>query len=229
MFDLVIFDCDGTLVDSEYLNNKAVADYLCSLGFTKYTVEYALGNFMGMTMEDIRLIVEAETGEKIPDDYKEQFIANVEAAIPLYLEPVGQAAEVVAACAQSAAICVASNGERPNVLSCVRAAGLQKHFPDPLIFTKDMVDKGKPAPDLFLHAARKMGANPSKTLVIEDSTPGVKAGKAAGMTVVGFTGAAHNKQVAAQTLAKAGADAVFDRLIHIIDYIYTPKTLVSCA
>ena len=227
MFDLVIFDCDGTLVNSEYLNNKVVADYLNALGFAQYTPDYAYRHFAGKTLEDIRIAVKADTGQTIPDDFTERYIEGVEASLAEFLEPVEQVGEVVAGCAERLNVCVASNGERPNVLSCLRIAGLAGLLPEEKVFTKDMVARGKPAPDLFLYAARQMGSEPSRALVIEDSVTGVTAGKAAGMTVVGFTGTAHDAEAAAQRLAAAGADIVFHRLAAIPDYIDRAAKLVS--
>lgn len=229
MFDLVIFDCDGTLVNSEYLNNKVVAEYLNALGFAQYTPEYAFQHFAGKTLEDIRIAVKADTGRTIPDDFTARYIAGVEASLAEYLEPVEQVGEVVAGCAARLAVCVASNGERPNVLSCLRIAGLTGLLPEDKVFTKDMVARGKPAPDLFLYAARKMGCEPSRALVIEDSVTGVTAGKAAKMTVVGFTGTAHDPEAAGKRLAAAGADIVVNRLAEIPGYIDRAEKLASCA
>lgn len=219
MFDLVIFDCDGTLVNSEYLNNRAVADYLQSLGHARYTADYVSHHFIGTALDDICVIVEAETGARLSlQDFTQGYVARVEASIDA-LEAVPQAFEAVSACAERLAVCVASNGERPNVIAGVRIAGLATLFPEARIFTKDMVARGKPAPDLFLHAANIMGCDPARALVIEDSVPGVRAGKAAGMIVAGFTGVAHDREAAAGYLRAAGADIVFDRLMQVPGYI----------
>jgi beta-phosphoglucomutase-like phosphatase (HAD superfamily) len=113
-------------------------------------------------------------------------------------------------------MCVGSNGERLNVTRIIEAAGFTRFFPDAHIFTKDMVKHAKPAPDLFLLAAEKMGVPPKRTLVIEDSPTGTAAGVAAGMTVVGFTGAAHDHAAQAKLLRAAGAHHVTADFLDII-------------
>jgi beta-phosphoglucomutase-like phosphatase (HAD superfamily) len=113
-------------------------------------------------------------------------------------------------------ICVASNGERVNVLRQVEAGGFGEFFSEAHIFTKNMVKRAKPAPDLFLLAAQKMGAGPSRTLVIEDSITGATAGVAAGMTVVGFTGSVHNRAVHGKALRGVGVHHVTARFSDIL-------------
>jgi HAD superfamily hydrolase (TIGR01509 family) len=108
--------------------------------------------------------------------------------------------------------CLASSSERERVLFSLEVTGLADLFGDRL-FTSQMVTRGKPAPDLFLLAATRMGAAPARTLVIEDSVSGVTAGKAAGMTVWGFVGGSHYAhRDGRRQLEEAGADRVFDRM-----------------
>jgi len=222
-YDLIIFDCDGTLVDSEYLNNKVVAEYFQSLGFPQFTIEYSFKHFMGKALPDIIKIVEAETGTKVPEDHAVHLIAASEQNLAQYLKPVPGAPQMVAMAASLGKICVASNGERIPVLSSLKYTGLNQYFPESQVFTRSQVAKGKPAPDLFLYAAAQMGAGPAKCLVIEDSVPGATAGVAAGMTVFGFTGVHHNAAEQERALLDLGVNRVFSDLIHITALLEAQK------
>ncbi|MCB1530738.1 MAG: HAD family phosphatase [Rhodospirillales bacterium] len=214
-FDLIIFDCDGTLVDSEYLNNKALSDLLCEYGLPQYDVAYALENFVGKTVSNILLMIQMETGFSFPKDTVSRYIENARRLQKTHLKPIPDAMEVVKNCARHLKVCVGSNGERSNVLESLRLTGFLDVFSDETVFTKVQVPNGKPAPDLFLFAAGKMGAAPRRCLVIEDSESGVIAGKEAGMDVWGFTGVCPDKKRAEISLKNAGADRVIEHLIHI--------------
>lgn len=116
--------------------------------------------------------------------------------------------------------CVASNGERQSVLSSLALAGiLDRYVAEKHVFTKNQVARGKPAPDLFLFAAEKMGADPARCLVVEDSVAGVTAGVAAGMAVMGFTGTAHDRTAQEIRLKDAGAAPVSADIIHILNLL----------
>ena len=169
-FDLIIFDCDGTLVDSEYLHNKVIADLLAALGLPQFTVEYNMRHFMGKGMEEAIALIEADGGRALPAAFPDDYVREVNARAAAELKVIDGVPETLARVAAAGLkICVASNGERDNVLGLIRAARLDTVFPDALIFTKSQVARPKPAPDLFLHAAETMGAAPARTLVIEDS------------------------------------------------------------
>lgn len=219
--DLVIFDNDGTLADSESLNNAAVATLLQRLGFEKYTLDYCVENMVGKTMNDIVYLVESEENTKLPDDFIERFVRIVCEESDKLLQPVKGAVEAVRELSEKYKICVGSNGERENVFVSQRSIGLFDFFTDERIFTAGQVARGKPYPDLFLYAAEKMGVSPHRSLVIEDSSTGVRAGVAAGMRVIGITAVAHNKPASAQFLKHAGAEQVFDQWPDIVDYIKT--------
>lgn len=122
-------------------------------------------------------------------------------------------------------ICVASNGERSSVIKSLKMTGLYEAFDggEDHIFTKIQVENAKPAPDLFLFAAEKMDVLPKDCAVIEDSVAGVRAGIAAGMYVLGFTGSHHNPAMHANALKEAGAHRIFSDLIHIADYLGNEK------
>ncbi len=215
MFDLIIFDCDGTLTDSEYVNNQAFIEVLAEDGFTGYTLDHAYAHWVGMTVSNILLMIQMETGRSPPDDIVPRYIKRVNEMQHTALRPVEGAADLVKTAGKKFKICVASNGERSNVLQSLEMTGLMAHFTPETVFTKIQVKNPKPYPDLFLYAASRMGAEPERCLVIEDSTAGVRAGVAAGMTTYGFTGSSHDPARQEEALKAAGATAVFSRLIHI--------------
>lgn len=215
-FDLIIFDCDGTLTDSEMVNNRATIEVLHECGFTEYTTENAYGKWIGYTMSKIILMIQMETGRMVPEDFVPRYIKRVAELQQTGLVPVEGAPSLVSKAKEKYKICVASNGERTNVLTSLEMTGLMDgNFTPETVFTKIQVKNPKPYPDLFLFAADKMGVEPSRCLVIEDSAAGVMAGVAAGMTTWGFSGSAHDPEKQVQTLLAAGANDVFPRLIHM--------------
>lgn len=219
MYDTIIFDCDGTLTDSEYLNNKANADLLAEYGYPQYTVGYAMDHFVGMTMGAIRKVIEAEQKTKLPEDYIETYISRVPEYQKKYLKSVDGAVDAVYLLEESFKTCVASNGEQSNVVESLKVIGLFDIWGEERIFTKVQVQRGKPAPDLFLLAAEKLGSDPASCIVIEDSPAGVQAGLAAGMHVIGFVGASHNPLASRAKLQQAGAHAICDHWGEIVHYI----------
>jgi HAD superfamily hydrolase (TIGR01509 family) len=208
-FDLIIFDCDGTLTDSEYLNNRALSDTLGSLGFETYTTEYCRDHLTGRSMADIKVLIETRHDATLPESFIPDFVARAQAYQKDYLKEAPGAVEAVHILSQTFKTCVASNGERNNVLSSLRMINLYDFFGENRVFTKSQVARGKPSPDLFLFAAEKMGAPPERVLVIEDSTPGVLGGVAAGMTVFGYTGVSHNPEDVRKSLIESGARQIF--------------------
>ncbi len=218
-YDLIIFDCDGTLVDSEYLNNKVTSDLLTGYGFPQYTTEHLIEAFAGLSMSDVKRIVEAETGTILPPSFLTDYMVRVNDEVPSLLKQIDGVVDTIDRLRHDIRICVGSNGERSNVLRSIKYAGLGPYFPDDVVFTKDMVAHAKPAPDLFLLAAEKMGAAPERTLVIEDSITGAKAGKAAGMTVIGLTATFHDSDRQAGALLAAGAHHIAGHFSEIMGFI----------
>lgn len=213
--DLIIFDCDGTLVDSEYLNNLAVCELLAEQGLAQYDMDYAMNNFLGQRFSRIIEDIAAETGHNFPDDMAARYVARAAELIPTHLKYIDGAGDLVELAGAHTKICVGSNGQRDNVIYSLEVAGLLRHFPDEHIFAGPVVENPKPAPDLFLLAAEKLGAKPENTLVIEDSVIGVTAGIAARMQTWGFTGTHHDPGTHENALKSAGAHEVFSALIHI--------------
>lgn len=220
-FDLIIFDNDGTLSDSEEMNCTVTSDILMSYGLEKYTPEYCVQNMAGKSMPILKEMVEQEHGIKLPDDFIQSFIDRVMEKIPRILKPVDGAVDAVRKLSHAHKICVASNGEPENVEACIDKIGLMDVFGIEHVYTKSQVANGKPAPDLFLFAAGKMGVSPERTIVIEDTPTGVRAGKAAGMKVIGITAVAHDHTETKNNLLAAGADVVFESWDEIEDYITT--------
>lgn len=215
-FDLIIFDCDGTLTDSESINNRALLEVLHEAGFTEFDLDYAYKNWVGTTVSNIVLGIQMLTKRDVPEDVVPRYMKRVaELQLTGGLVPVANAPDLVKACKDRYKICVASNGERRNVIESLKLTGLMENFTEETVFTKIQVKNPKPYPDLFLFAAAQMDAEADRCVVIEDSAAGVRAGAAAGMTTWGFTGSSHDPEKQRQTLLDAGANEVFDSLIHI--------------
>ncbi|MGW0458717.1 HAD family hydrolase [Streptomyces tendae] len=186
-YDLVIFDNDGVLVDSEPISNRLLAGYLTELGHpTSY--EDSLRDYMGGAMHRVHDLVLERTGRRLPSDFDDVFHGRVFAAFERELEPVPGAVDVLEKlAADGVAYCVASSGSHERIRTGHRKTGLDRWFDDERIFSSQDVGRGKPAPDLFLHAAERMGVAPERSAVVEDSPLGVRAAVAAGMDVYGFT------------------------------------------
>ncbi|MFD4552102.1 HAD family hydrolase [Streptomyces sp. NPDC058466] len=186
-YDLVIFDNDGVLVDSEPISNTILAAYLSELGHpTSY--EESLRDYMGAAMHRVHDLVEERTGQRLPADFDEIFHERVFAAFERELEPVPGAVQVLEKlAADGVPYCVASSGSHDRIRVGHRKTGLDRWFDEGRVFSSQDVGRGKPAPDLFLYAAERMGVPPRKCVVVEDSPLGVRAANAAGMDVLGFT------------------------------------------
>ena len=186
-YDLVIFDNDGVLVDSEPISNRLLAAYLTELGHpTSY--EDSIRDYMGSAMHRIHDLVLERTGERLPDDFDEVFHGRVFTAFEAELKPVAGVAGVLEQlAADGVPYCVASSGSHERIRVGHRTTGLDRWFDASRIFSSQDVGRGKPAPDLFLHAAERMGVVPRRCAVVEDSPLGVQAAVAAGMDVYGFT------------------------------------------
>ncbi|MBH5336263.1 HAD family hydrolase [Streptomyces pactum] len=186
-YDLIIFDNDGVLVDSEPISNRLLAAYLTELGHPT-TYEESIRDYMGSAMHRIHDLVLARHGRTLPADFDDTFHERVFEAFRRELEPVAGAAEVVEKLrADGVRYCLASSGSHDRIRVALRRTGLYGLFGEERIFSSQDVGRGKPAPDLFLHAAATMGVEPARCAVVEDSPLGVEAAVAAGMDVYGFT------------------------------------------
>ncbi|WP_328672871.1 HAD family hydrolase [Streptomyces sp. NBC_00322] len=207
-YDLVIFDNDGVLVDSEPISNTILAGYLTELGHpTSY--EDSLRDYMGAAVHRIHDIVMERTGQTLPADFDDTLHARVFAAFERELVAVDGVTEVLEKLvADSVPYCVASSGSHERIRVGHRKTGLDRWFEDGTVFSAQDVGRGKPAPDLFLHAAERMRVAPERCVVVEDSRLGVAAARAAGMDVYGFTA-----MTAAEKLA--GAKGYFEEMAEL--------------
>jgi HAD superfamily hydrolase (TIGR01509 family) len=182
-FDLVIFDNDGVLVDSEPTANRVLAGILTEYGVPT-TVEGSMAQFLGRSMPQVRAIVEARIGRVLPGDLEARYAAELYPSFEKLLQPIPG---VVAALeAIRLPVCVASGGTHERIRLTLSCAGLWDRFGGHVFSVQD-VARGKPAPDLFLRAASVMGADPRRCAVIEDSPAGITGANAAGMTTFGFS------------------------------------------
>jgi HAD superfamily hydrolase (TIGR01509 family) len=206
--DLIIFDCDGVLVDSEVLSCRCLSKVLAAYGI-ELGVDQALDLFLGRSITAVIAYYQA-LGRSLPEQFTAELGAGVRAAFDSALVPI-QGVDAVLEGLQIPH-CVASSSDIDRVAFSLALTGLAGHFGERL-YTSQMVARGKPAPDLFLFAADRMQADPRRTLVIEDSVSGVTAAKAAGMTAWGFVGGSHYQSRDGKALLlAAGADRVFERM-----------------
>ena len=206
--DLIIFDCDGVLVDSEVLSCRCLSETLAAYGID-LGVDQALDLFLGRSVTAVFQHYQT-LGRAIPEQFSAELRTGVRAAFFCSLCPI----EGVKSVLEDLRIphCIASSSDVDRVSFSLALTGLAPHF-DTRLYTSQMVVRGKPAPDLFLYAAERMQVDPHRALVIEDSVSGVKAGKAAGMTVWGFVGGSHYQSRDGKAiLGEAGADRVFERM-----------------
>jgi HAD superfamily hydrolase (TIGR01509 family) len=183
-FELVIFDCDGVLVDSEPLSNRILAERLTAIGLPT-TTEDSMRDFMGRSWKTDQEIIEQRLGGPLPDGWVEAYHAEVFAAFERELEPIPGLPEALDDIALP--WCVASSSAHARIRLALRSTGLLARF-EGRIFSATDVKHGKPAPDLFLHAASTLGVEPARCAVVEDAPTGVQAALAAGMTPFGYAG-----------------------------------------
>jgi HAD superfamily hydrolase (TIGR01509 family) len=203
---LAIFDCDGVLVDTEGVANRFLARLLCDAGYA-ISHEDCRRRFVGQTIELIQEIVERDSGLSLGADWPDKVRVGTEDAFQDGIRAVPGAETVLLSLRDTGVpFCVASSGRFSKMRISLGKAGLL-HLVGHVLFSAEQVTRGKPAPDLFLFAARAMGVAPGDAVVIEDSVPGVLAGVAAGMRVLGYVG---DPLTDAAGLSAAGAELVDD-------------------
>lgn len=208
---LVIFDCDGVLVDSEPVACRVMARELTRIGYP-ITPEDCLARFTGISIASVMAKIEADRGRPLPAGFEERLREQDFAAFAAELRPVAGVEAMLDRLALPR--CVASSGTPEKIRFTLTVTGLIGRFA-PHLFSARMVARGKPAPDLFLYAADRMATPPAACLVVEDSVAGITAARAAGMRVFGFAGAGHAGPGYAEMLAAAGADAVFTAMAEL--------------
>jgi HAD superfamily hydrolase (TIGR01509 family) len=184
MFDLVIFDCDGVLVDSERIAVRVDAVVLGRLGWT-LSEDEIIERFMGRSEAHMVSEIETALGRPLPADWEAEFAPLYREALEAELQPVDGVVDALDRI--STPVCVASSSTHERIRFTLGLTGLVDHF-DGRIFSASDVANGKPAPDLFLHAATTLGIDPSRCAVIEDSRYGVEAARAAGMHAFAYAG-----------------------------------------
>jgi HAD superfamily hydrolase (TIGR01509 family) len=213
---LLIFDCDGVLVDSEGLSCQIDAEILTECG-VPYTTQDVMREFVGVSIKDQITRIEAERGIRLPDDFTERLNRSLFARFETDLKSIEGVRDAILSLPFPR--CVASSSIPERIALSLRVTGLADLFDH--IFSSTQVARGKPAPDLFLHAAEQMHTRPEDCLVIEDSTAGVQAAIAAGMRVIGFVGGEHCGPEHAEKLQRAGASAVITQMTELPGAVQT--------
>jgi HAD superfamily hydrolase (TIGR01509 family) len=204
---LVIFDCDGVLVDSEVLACDVQARALTAYGLPISGAEVAR-RFLGMSAKDMRGLLEIDLGRPLPADHEARCGEELFGLFRRELKPVAGIAGVLAKLdGAGVARCVASSSSPERIALALEVTGLSDFFGGH-VFSSTMVARGKPAPDLFLHAAKAMGFGPESCVVIEDSVNGIRAARSARMRAVGFLGGVHCPPAHGDDLLAAGADLI---------------------
>lgn len=206
MVELVIFDCDGVLIDSEIIAIQVESKVLGELGFAM-SPENIARDFVGLSGATMRRALEERFGRALPAAFEETTRTATLATFERELRAIPGIAETLAALPWPR--CVASSSDLPRIRRCLELTELEAHFAPDHLFSAQHVERGKPAPDLFLYAARRMETEPAGCVVVEDSRHGVEAARAAGMRVLGFDGGQHCAPDHADTLREAGVETVF--------------------
>lgn len=213
--ELLIFDCDGVLIDSELIACRIEADCLTQAGFP-IDADEVRRRFVGRSEASMLAELAAERGGVVPAGFADMRRRALEAAFHDELTEIPGIAAALDALPQRR--CVASSSTPERIAFSLRLTGLYDRFA-PNLYSAAMVARGKPAPDLFLFAASRMGVDPARCLVVEDSLFGVQAGRAAGMKVVGFVGGSHCDPGHAAELSAAGATIVIDHMDDLPDAV----------
>jgi HAD superfamily hydrolase (TIGR01509 family) len=196
--ELVIFDCDGVLVDSDRISLRIQAEWISALGL-EMSYEDCVRDFLGLGMSATLRILAERLGRPVPEGWETELDGAVRDGFRRELTPVPGIIEALKEIELPA--CVASSGSQEKMRLTLGLTGLWDRFAG-RIFSADEVKRGKPAPDLFLHAASRMSTPPERCIVVEDSPFGIAAAKAAGMSALGFAAATPAARL-------DGADAVF--------------------
>ena len=201
MSELVIFDCDGVLVDSESISNGVLARLLSAEGLPT-TLAEARRDYQGLMLGEVIQSAEAKLGRPLPEGWLARYERERSIAFRDELKPVAGAADAVRrVSAAGVSVCVASQGKLEKTRLTLGLTGLRDLFASRALFSAESVPRGKPHPDLFLHAARVMGASPARSVVVEDTASGVSAAVSAGMRALGYAADSDER-----ALADAGAE-----------------------
>ncbi|MDF2369627.1 MAG: HAD family hydrolase [Rhizobiaceae bacterium] len=204
--DLVIFDCDGVLIDSEILSAQTLIGLLADLGIT-IDLDHVQKHFLGRSFPTVAALIREQFSTVLPQGFEQTYRSELLVRFEEGLLPTPGIEQVLTELAVPACVATSSSPERAN--KSMQISGLARYF-DQKIYTASLVARGKPAPDLFLHVAKCEGVLPQNCLVIEDSQPGLEAARAAGMIVWHYRGASHLKSTQPVAFRARDAHVQFD-------------------
>lgn len=208
--DLLIFDFDGVISNSEYLSNLSLVETLSELGLN-LTIDEVDERFTGMGSQQMVASLQEHEGLIVPADFQERNWAIVQRLMREQLQPVPGAREMLESLPPDLPKCIASNSFKEWIDFALDVMDLGHHFPESVRFNADMVASGKPAPDLHRHVLREMGGiDPARALIVEDTTTGLGGGIAAGIEVWGCIAVSPHPEASRKKLMNAGATLVMD-------------------
>jgi len=213
--ELIIFDCDGVLIDSEVISARVLIDALASVGVHVDTA-HVQTHFLGRSWAKVAAEIRHSHGYLPGTDFEEKYRTELLARFEQDLVTTSGIETLLSRLATSS--CVATSSSPKRASRSLELSGLSDFFKT-RIFTASEVERGKPAPDLFLHAARQMQADPARCIVIEDSLPGIEAANNAGMQVLRFTGGSHLHGLSEETLTLGGKVRCFDKWEHFFEMV----------
>lgn len=217
---LVIFDCDGVLVDSEPISIGVLIDLVAKSGHA-LSEDEAYERFLGKSMASICAMLGDDPGIEVTPAHLDAMRATLHSRFRAELQAIPGISQALERLESDVGVarCVASSSQPERIALSLQVTNLWERL-EPHIFSATMVARGKPAPDLFLHAAKVMEADPSRCLVIEDSAAGIEAAKRAGMAVFAFTGGSHARHPAhLARIASLEPDLIFDNMRALPDLL----------
>lgn len=222
---MIIFDCDGVILDSEALGTEI--DIAC---LKKYNIDISAArynrDFCGLSYPSVIKKIHAETGILLPDHFMQETSDLLQKAFETDLQAIaGVQAFLNDLRAQQLPYALASSSSVKRLRHSLSCVGLYDYFAE-CLYSAEMVTHGKPAPDLFLHAARNHNADPHNCTVIEDSPYGIQAAKAANMRAIGFIGGGHCDADRGELLLSAGADHIVNSYADLRGYIFTADAVI---
>lgn len=218
---LIIFDCDGVLIDSEIIAAQVNAEFLTGYGYP-ITADEMNARFVGLTGDQIVAAIEDDLGRSLPDDFKEKADREIDVRLKA-VKPIPGVHALLDAL--DAPRCICSNSGSRRLKLSLEAVDLWDRF-KPYVFSAPEIGdgRGKPAPDVFLHAAKVFEVDPRDVIVVEDSVPGVTGATRAGMRVIGFIGGSHSWTGHGESLMDAGAETIVRRLKDVAPVVEALRT-----
>jgi HAD superfamily hydrolase (TIGR01509 family) len=219
----IVFDFDGVIADSEVLSNTVLAEVVTELGVPT-TLEDAYRDYMGKRFLEVIAAIENSVGRTLPPSFGDQYQARTLQRFRQELAPIAGAREFITKFSEVPR-CIASSSSPDRLALCLEVLDMSNLF-EGRVFSASNVARGKPHPDIFLHAAAEIGVSASECIIIEDSATGVIAGRAAGATVIGLLAAGHIRDGHAVRLREAGAHHVaadYREVERIVGDLLSPK------